>query len=664
MKSRLTLLLALAFACASLLAQNKPEASGAYNCYKNKSQMKRLPELPTQATTAGPHSFDVLKYTLNLDIWHCYTSPYPRNFKASVKVLFKADSVISAIALNAASWSLQVDSVKMNAQSFNHSNDLLTITLDHTYNPGQTGEVMIYYQHKNINDNAFYVSGGFVFTDCEPEGARHWFPCYDSPSDKALFDLTAKVPSNVKLGSNGRLADSTKVADTITYHWISANNVATYLAVITSKVNYNLDIVYYHKVTNPSDSVPIRFYYNTGEDPSGVEAIIADMAEFYSSHWCEHPFEKNGFATLNNLFSWGGMENQTLTSFCPGCWDESLTAHEFAHQWYGDMITCATWADIWLNEGFATWSDAYWNEYSGGYSQYRSAIQGYASQYFSGNPGWPISVPAWATTTPSTNVLFNWSITYCKGACVLHQIRYMLGDTKFFQVLQTYCSDTNYKYKSATIANFNQIVNTVTGENYDWYFNDWIFTANHPVYSNTYQFKNLGSGNWHVDFNTRQIQTNAPFFQMLLNVKIKFTDNSDTVIRVMNDTNDQLFSFFFSKQPSAFYFDPNNEIVLKQGATTVSVNEPEPGGTTILMQNIPNPVSTETVFPFTLASAEDVSMNLFNANGMKVWQTEVRHYTAGSHEIKANLDRLPSGLYIYTLTAGGKTLSGKLTISR
>ena len=83
----------------------------------------------------------------------------------------------------------------------------------------------------------------------------------------------------------------------------------------------------------------------------------------YSELFGEHPFEKNGFATLNNQFVWGGMENQTLTSLCPNCWDEGLISHEFAHQWFGDMITCATWADIWLNEGFATYTEALWLEH-------------------------------------------------------------------------------------------------------------------------------------------------------------------------------------------------------------------------------------------------------------------------------------------------------------
>ena len=181
-----------------------------------------------------------------------------------------------------------------------------------------------------MQDGAVYASNGMFFTDCEPEGARSWFPCWDKPSDKATLDLTAKVPSNVKFGSNGKLVDSTFNGDTLTYHWHSDQNVATYLVVMTSKVNYNLDILYWHKISNPSDSIPIRFYYNDDYTPTNIEGIIKSMMTYYSQNFCEHPFQKNGFAGLNNQFPWGGMENQTLTSICPWCWIEDLISHEFA----------------------------------------------------------------------------------------------------------------------------------------------------------------------------------------------------------------------------------------------------------------------------------------------------------------------------------------------
>jgi len=654
----------LVFAATCLYAQIDTRSTGAYKCYLKKSGMQELPKLPSQITTAGPHAYDVLKYTLDLDIYHCYTTPYPKIFTANVIIDFKADSVINFIKLNASNTSLQIDSIKLNASSFTHTGNVLTVNLDQTYNPGQVAHIHIYYKHNDVTDGAFYASGGFVFTDCEPEGARHWFPCYDSPSDKALSELTVKVPANVNLGSNGRLADSTLNGDTLHYHWVSANNVATYLMVMTSKVNYKLDIKYYHKYTNPNDSVPIRFYYNAGESPYAMENVIDSMTRYYSRNWCEHPFEKNGFATLNSQFAWGGMENQSLTSLCPNCWSTDVVSHEFAHQWYGDMITCATWADIWLNEGFATWSEAYWLESSNGYPTYLQLIQSYAGTYLQSNPGWAISDSSWATSTPSVNVLFDYYITYCKGGSVLHQLRYVLGDSTFFQVMKTYCADTSLKYKSSTIGNYRDVVNAVTGGDYTWFFNEWIFQPNHPVYANTYQFKNQGGGNWRVDFNARQTQTNATFFKMPLPVKIHFTDNSDTLISVMNDVNNQLFSFYFSKQPQTLVFDPDDEIVLKAGQTIVGVPENSDQSGVILGQNVPNPVSSQTKIPFVVQSSSAVQVIIVNTLGVEVWKTSSVTYTSGAHTIEADLSVLPAGVYVYILKTGGRSYTGKMTVSR
>lgn len=552
-------------------AQDEPAQKGAFSCHLKKTSAGFVPYLPDNSSYSVPHAYDVLKYTLNLNLYQCYISPYPKNFIASNIIRFRVDSTLSFIKLNAVNSSLIIDSVRMAGISYTHSANILTITLDRTYVPGEIAEVKIYYHHQNVADGAIYATGGFLFTDCEPEGARKWFPCWDKPSDKALLDLTAKVPSTCKFASNGKLMDSVFSADTLIYHWESIHNVATYLVVMTSKINYNLDIVYWHKLSNPNDSVPMRFYFNALENVTASKAIIIPMTDWFSQHYCEHPFQKNGFAALNSQFAWGGMENQTLTSICPNCWSEWLLAHEFAHQWFGDMITCDTWADIWLNEGFATWSENFWWERTGGYTAYKNQINSDANSYLGSNPGWAISEPSWAVTTPGAGTLFNYAITYAKGACVLHLLRYTIGDSLFFASLQAYANDTNLRFHSASIADFNDKVNLVTGLDYDWFFNQWIFAPNHPVYANKYCFENLGSGNWDVRFLVSQTQTNAPFFQMPIILKIHFLDNSDSLIRVMNTHNNEEFVWTFAKQPTTFTFDPGNEIVLKQATLTQGV---------------------------------------------------------------------------------------------
>ena len=543
---------------------------GSFQCSLKKSSAMRTPYLdPGDSPNTPRHKFNVLNYKLNLDIRNCFISPYPKTFSATNEITFRVDTALSSITLNAVNASLTIDSVKLAAASFTHASNILTIDLDRPYAVGETTQVRIYYRHNNVTDVGFFVSGGMVFTDAEPEGARCWYPCWDKPSDKATLDLTAKTPATAKLGSNGRLVDSTTVGDTTWFHWASRDPISTYLVVMSAKVNYGLDILYWHKISNPNDSIPIRFYYNIGENPAPMEQIILPMTTRYSTLFGEHPFEKNGFATLNNQFVWGGMENQTLTSLCPGCWQEYYVSHEYAHQWFGDMITCGTWADIWLNEGFATYTEALWHEYTSGYALYKSDVVSDASSYLSGNPGWPMYNPSWAVTTPDNNTLFNFAITYARGSAVLHMLRYSLGDSLFFAAIKAYATDsTNFKFGNSVTADFITKISQVAGQDMSWFF-AWVYQANHPVYGNTYNITNLGGGQWQVAFKARQTQTNTGFFPMPLTLKISFTTGSDTTFRVMNNVNNQVFAFRFGRQPTTLAFDPNNDIVIKQGTTTV-----------------------------------------------------------------------------------------------
>ena len=665
MKKIILLCLVSLFA-TSLVQSQETRESGAYYCSKRKSAMSQesLSSLKETLTLGPTHTYDVLSYTMNLNIYNSFFSPYPKNFAAKTIILIKVDSTLNFIKLNADNSSLTIDSVRLAGVSFTHAGNVLTVQLNRSYNPGEQLQVKVCYRHNNISDGAFNANGGHVFTDAEPEGARHWFPCWDKPSDKAMLDITVKVPATARCGSNGALVDSIISGDTLTYHWSSDQSIATYLMVLSAKVNYKLDIVYWHKPSNPADSIPLRFYYNAGENPFYIESILPDMTTYFSQNFIEHPFQKNGFATLNNDFAWGGMENQTLTSLCPGCWYESIVSHEYAHQWFGDMITCATWADIWLNEGFATWTEAFWIEKTGGYSGYLNEIQSDASYYIDNNPGWAISVPDWANNTPPLGILFNFAITYEKGACALHQVRYLLGDTLFFQMMQAYCADTNLKFKSATIADFNAKVNEVSGANYDWYFTDWIFQPNHPVYQNKYNFEDLGTGQWNVNFKASQVQITTAFFQMVLNFRVVFADLTDTTFRVMNDVNNQVFTWTFDKQPTQFYFDPSNEIVLKQGSTVLGVTNLEKLEGFHLYQNIPNPVANTTKIVYELQNDCNVHLDIMDISGKIIASPVDEKAVQGKHWVDVDCSIFAPGIYYYTMQAGDYRQTRKMIITK
>lgn len=644
----------------SLHAQNLTSGKGSAMCAERKLQNSHLVEKSIRSANSPKHAFDVLKYTINLDIVGCFQSPYPHNFDADVKILFKVDSALSQIVLDADNYSITVNSVQLNGVSFVQVANKLTIQLDRTYNPGEQAEVQVLYTHKNVTDGAFYASSGFVFTDCEPEGARKWFPCYDKPSDKALTDITATVPATAKLGSNGKLQDSLIIANTIKYHWVSRDPVATYLTVLTARTNYKLDIVNW---TNPNTSevIPMRFYYNPGENPTGIKNIIGNMTSFYSSEFGDHPFEKNGFATMNSEFAWGGMENQTLTSLCPDCWSESLVAHEFAHQWFGDMVTCATWADIFLNEGFATWTEARWTENQSGAEAYKNELIGNASYYLSANPGWAISVPEWAINTPNVNTLFNYAITYMKGSCVLHMLRYTLGDSVFFPAMKAYATDTvNFKYNSSTIEDFKNKMETESGQDLDWFFDQWVYKPNHPIYQNVYGIYNVND-KWQVNFEAKQqVQPFLPYFQMPIELLVKFKDGTDSLVRVFNSFNEQNFTFEFDKQPSLVTFDPYDNILLKEGNTIVGMDEAIEQKPGFELKASPNPFNNETRISYKLEVPAYINVELYNNTGVKLKTIADKYLPAGEYTNELKPGTLGKGTYFVVMRVANHTETLKI----
>ncbi len=626
-----------------MFAQNE---KGSYQCHQKKINSTFNPILKTNSDPV--HSFDVLHYNLDLDLYNCYLSPYPSSFIASNTITFRVDSAINFIQLDAVNTSLIIDSIFPSTYSYTHLNNILQINFNETLNPGDTKTLKIYYRHTNVaNDGAFYVAQGTLFTDCEPEGARKWFPCWDKPADKATMELRAKVPSNVLLASNGRLQDSLRDADTIRYHWVSRDPVSTYLMLITSNNEYLLEIVYWHPQYNPTDSVPMRFYYKQDENVQNITTKIIPMSDFFSETFAQHPFEKNGFATIDTLFFWGGMENQTLTSLCKGCWGEMLAVHEFAHQWFGDMITCATWADIWINEGFATYSEALWIEHTQNYGAYKSELLDNAQTYFNQNPGWAISEPSWNVTTPDVNTLFNYAITYMKGSCILHMLRYVIGDDDFFTLLNNYANDPSFKYKNATINDFFGKVEEVTGIDYSWFKEQWIRNPNHPTYSINTQLSNIQGPNYNVDVIVNQTQTNTVFFKMPVEFRIQFSDLSDTIVKVWNTENNQVFQFTFAKLPTSFEFDPFKNILLKTAQTTVGFEENTAFKTNDLSV-FPNPSNGVFNVTFFNPSNNNVELTISDMSG-KIIYSEISVCKLGYNKIGVSNQQLKKGMYFLSV---------------
>ncbi|MEI7661494.1 MAG: M1 family aminopeptidase [Bacteroidota bacterium] len=611
------------------------------------------------------HSFDALKYTLDIDLYKCYLNPYPKSFTAREVVKLKVDSALSVIRLNAVSTSLVIDSVGLAAVSYTHEHDTLMIRLDRIYQPGELPEVKIYYRHKNVNDKGFYASYGTVFTDSPPEGARKWLPCWDRPSDKAAWELTARVPLTVRLGSTGMLADSTISADTISYHWKSDIPVATYLITLTSKVNFIIHTRYWHKLSSSTDSIPVMAYYKAGESMAVIDTVLGPATDFFSGRFGNYPFEKIGFATLNNQFSWGGMENQTMVNLMPGAYNNAeIIVHEHAHQWFGDLITCGTWADVWLNEGFATYCQNLWVEHSAGNEAYRAGMNTLANYYLSANPGWPLYHADWAIHTPDGNALYNQAVTYNKGACVLFQLRYVLGDSLFFKAMHDYATDTAFMFKNATTGDFAAKVSQVAGKDLGWFFDEWVYAPNHPVYQNIFEVDSLGGNNWKVTVVVNQAQVNTVFFKMPLEFLISFNDTTDTLVRVVNDTNHQAFGFTCSKKPISLTFDPNRNILLKQASTIYGIKTKSGRTGSRLDQNEPNPFTDKTVVTYEIANPGAVRISVTDSNGKLVLTPVSCRQQPGYYRFELSGMEFVPGIYCIILETGNFRETKKMVVVR
>ncbi len=623
---------------------------------------------PVPADTAHfytKHSYDVLKYKLDVGLYQCFMNPYPRTFHAKEVISLKVDSALNSIKLNAINTSLTVDSVRLAAVAFRHLNDTLTIQLDRSYLPGEILDIAIYYGHKNVNDNGFYASYGTVFTDSPPEGARKWLPCWDRPSDKATWDLTARVPLTARLGSTGQLADSAISGDTISYHWKSDIQVATYLITLTSKINFLIHKRYWLNPASPSDSIPIMAYYKNGESMVLFDSIIGPATTYFSSRFGRYPFEKIGFATLNNSFAWGGMENQSMVNLMPGAYNNAeIFVHEHAHQWFGDLITCGTWADVWLNEGFATFCQNLWVEHSLGNAMFRAGMGNLANYYLSANPGWPLYQPAWAIHTPSASYLYNQAITYNKGACVLFQLRYVLGDSLFFKAMHDYTTDTALMFRHAVTADFAARVSQSAGQNLGWFFNEWVYSPNHPIYHNTFEIDSLGAETWKVTLLVNQLQTNPDFFKMPLEFLVSFSNLTDTLVRIMNDVNHQPFAFTFTRKPVSLTFDPYRNILLKQAATIYSVKTPGKASGFRLYQNEPNPTSGSTVVSYEVPGAAWVNISVMDSNGRLINCPVNCRQEPGFYRIELASLLLSPGVYFIKMTAGNFSEAKKMVVVR
>ena len=534
-----------------LAAQNeyKPWIKGERERYAKSVELSKI-------LYPGDSKIDITYYGLDLTI-----TTSPNYLTGYVTIGVKTDT----IALNTCFLDLRsiltVDSVVLNgtSTSYSHVSNKINITLDHTYVQDEPFTLKVYYQGVPGGTNF----GGFDFSShagvpvisslSEAYSGPYWWPQKDTPADKAdSSDMWITVADNLIPVSNGTLESITNNGNgTHTYYWKNHYTIANYLIslAITDYYQYN---TYYHY--SPTDSMIItHFIY-----PENFNARkpycdeTDDMIEVFAESYGEYPFliEKYGHAE----FEWGGaMEHQTCTSM--GFWGTGVVSHELAHQWYGDMITCKDWHHIWLNEGFATYSEAVYLEAKSGKAAYNSQIAIEMNQAKNAQGS------IWVQDISSEWEIFNGARSYAKGACVLHMLRGVVGDSTFFDIMRTYSDDPNLKYGVAVTEDFQAIAENVSGKDLDYFFYEWIYGENYPKYTIGWN-KSLVSGDiYHINLNIYQnVNTNPQYFTMPVQVKFN-TSLGDTMVTLLNDAQNQNFQFDIMGNPTSVNFDPGNWIL-------------------------------------------------------------------------------------------------------
>lgn len=594
----------------------------------------------TQIQLRSDTTIDVKFYHLDLHI--AVDSPY---IAGSVYIkLEPKQNNLSALKLNLKSFMI-VDSVTMDAASFSTLNDIVSINLSHGFNTGNPVAIKVYYHGVPLLANATkglrYSTHGsnepVIATLSTPFLSHYWWPCKDGPTDKAdsvYVDITIKdsVINGVALSavSNGLLEgiDSSS-GHWKTFKWKHRYPIVPYY-VMAAISNYRAIHQTYSGTTSTFPLVYYVFDATYNQSLTGVSQMPAAF-DRYSQLFGDYPFKKEKYG-MTELGYYGAIENQTntITNNMGSSWYYT-SVHELAHQWFGDMITCADWHHGWLNEGFASYSEALVSEHLNGFNAYKSYMTSF--EWYS----------AGTVYLPQDTDAFNifQGIIYKKGAYVLHMLRGVLGDSVFFKCMKTYATSPSFKYRHATTEDFKHVCETVSGQNLQYFFDEWIYDKYYPRYK--YNFYSRSSGaSTALTICQQQGPVNGwrPVFKMPLQIRLKFASGADTLITVMNDKACQNYFYSFTDSVTTVSIDPDKWVlkaVTRDPALEVSVNELS-GQASIVIY--PNP-ATDLITVVSPAGLSGSAYSLSDVLGKTVLTGKL---VRGSTQI--NINALPVGMYI------------------
>lgn len=553
---------------------------------------------------------------------------------------------------------LNIDSIIFhNTQlTYTRNNNVLEITLPTSINEGVSDSISIYYfgtptkiiDHFAGIENKTYEYNGVeipcLWTLSEPYGAKDWFPCKQELYDKLdSIDLYFITPVNYTTAANGILISDDTINGKKITHWKHKYPISTYLiGFVTTEFNENHR--YLHLLNN--DSIYMMEYY-LKNDSSLIEYPynIENVFNLYDTLFMPYPFknEKYGHMQWNRG---GGMEHQTISSVNKMSWyDHFVIEHELAHQWFGDYITCGSWTDIWLNEGFATFGNFISLKYLWSYypTWYPNLIKSYHDQIISKPDG-----SVFVDDTTSVSRVFDGRLTYAKGSFLLRMLNWELGDTDFYNGVRAYLNNENLKYGFARTSDLVNALEQAADTSLTEFFNDWFYGQGYPIYNIEYFQDENNFVN--ILINQTPSHQSVSFFEMTIPIQF-WVNGNDTIVRYKNNSNNQLFGLQLNGEIDSIKFDPNYEII-SENTVSQNVN---------LLDNdskikvFPNPTKGELTVSLGNLPLQIENIYITNIQGK---QTLLEFKNVNTQKI--DISKFVKGIYILTVETNAFTFNKKI----
>lgn len=602
----------------------------------------------TEGLSSASANFDVQYYRCEWEV-----DPAVRYITGKVTVYYVLTAASTDITFDLMS-PLVADSVKQRNTLLakQQANNSLQVSFPSSVNAGTLDSISIYY--KGVPPETGF--GSFITSThagtpvmwslSEPYGARDWWPCKNGNNDKAdSIDVIITAPAQYKAASNGLLQSETLIAGGTkkVTAWKHRYPIATYL-ICFAVTNYT---VFNNTVQLGSTSLPVITYCypeTLAWFQSSTTQYQLDQLSFYHNLFGDYPFIKEKYGNVQ--FGWGGgMEHQTCSFLVVPY--EGLMAHELAHQWFGDKITCGSWEDIWLNEGFAShltmglWAE---KRYPADAAAYRkSEIDDITSQ-----PGGSVKVD----DTTSVNRIFDGRLTYNKGSHLLHMLRLKLTDSVFIKAVRNYLNDPKLKYGFARTADLKRHLEQASGTDLTEFFNDWYNGQGYPTYN--VEWTPIGSSRVRIKINQTTSHPSVNFFELPVPIKLKNATQQKTIL-LDNTKNGQEFLENIGFVPDSIFVDPEYWLISKDNTVKKVADNSAANSIAVF----PNPIQSQFSIWLRNFSAATADIGLYNAAGQLVLAQKV-NLVNGSEYVEIQSSRFPKGMYTLRILAGTFKYTKKL----